>query len=129
VTRLTEAECLELLAQTAVGRVAVSIDALPAIRTVRFGLIPGHVVFSVAASSQLRRAASNAVVAFQADHVDETARRGWCVVVQGLSEVITSEEDLAQVRSLPITPWRPGPNDDIPIKISLSRVSGEKVSW
>jgi nitroimidazol reductase NimA-like FMN-containing flavoprotein (pyridoxamine 5'-phosphate oxidase superfamily) len=127
--RLSRDECLALLGQVSLGRVAISIDALPAIRTVRFALAPDHVVFKVGATSRLRRAAANAVVAFHADHCDEACRRGWSVLVQGLGEEVTSPSTVDSLRALPLAPWSHESAGDTYMTISLTHVSGERATW
>jgi nitroimidazol reductase NimA-like FMN-containing flavoprotein (pyridoxamine 5'-phosphate oxidase superfamily) len=124
---LTRQECLELLSSVSLGRVAVSIGALPAIRTVRFALTADHVVFKTAGESRLRRAANNAVVAFHADHCEEELRRGWCVLVQGLGEEVTAPAGVEALRSLPLERW--SPDDEVFVRISLSHVTGERATW
>jgi uncharacterized protein len=55
---LTASECLDCLATVRVGRVGLTIRALPAIRPVRFALTAGHVVFRARTNSRLHMAAS-----------------------------------------------------------------------
>ena len=127
MTQLSSEECLELLGSVTVGHVAVSIDALPAIRTVRFVLTPAHVVFKAGANSRLRRAAKNAVVAFHADSCNEDRREGWCVLVQGLGDEVTDLADLAELRPQ-LDLWAPE-DEEAFLRVSLSHVTGEHVIW
>ena len=129
IIKLDQEDCLTLLAQAHVGRVAVSIDALPAVRTVRFALAGGAIVFRVAPNSRLRRAVANAVVAFHADHYDEQARHGWSVVVRGVGEEVNDADVVAQLRSLPLEAWADTPTGDCFMRIPMSMVSGERVLW
>ena len=69
VTPLGDEDCLRLLGSASIGRVALTIGALPASRTVRFALTPGRIVFRIASDPRLRQAVG-AVIAFQVDHFD-----------------------------------------------------------
>src|SRR5664280_868493 len=64
---LSRAECLELLSHAAIGRVGVSIDALPVILPVHFALFGDSVLFRTVPGTKFDAAAVGAVLAFQAD--------------------------------------------------------------
>jgi uncharacterized protein len=87
---LDEQECLRLLGTTAIGRVAYTEAALPAIRPVSYTLRDGAVVIPTQADSSLAFALRGAVVAFEADSYDHAARTGWSVTVVGPSWVVTA---------------------------------------
>lgn len=126
VTALSRDECLALLSAVRVGRVAIHVGALPAIRTVRFSLTAAHVVFRVAPQSALCRGA-NGVVAFQADHYDHDRGLGWCVEVVGHSRQVTDPETLVSLRALPLEPWAPGDQADHFFRVGLDSVKGQRV--
>lgn len=127
--RLDQEACRALLAQGSLGRVALSVGALPTIRTVRYTLAEEGVVFRVAPDSRLCRAVSNAVVAFGTDHCDDSTGRGWSVVVQGRCSPVNDTGRLSRLRSLPLMPWVDSPEGDVFMSIPLTAVSGEQVSW
>jgi uncharacterized protein len=129
VVKLDPVECLALLAHAPIGRVALSIGALPAVRTVRFALSDGSIVFRVAPNSQLLRAAAGAVVAFHADHYDEQAGDGWSVVAHGACEEITNVDALTSMRALPMVPWADTPTGDHFLRIPITMITGERVRW
>jgi hypothetical protein len=81
-------ESLHLLRTTTIGRVAYSQAALPAIAAVSYTLRDGAVAILAGAGSTLVEAARGAVVAFEADCYDPTARTGWSVSVVGPSRVL-----------------------------------------
>jgi hypothetical protein len=97
ITILTPGECLELLAQVTVGRVGVSIGALPAILPVHFALLDDSVVFRTWPGTRLDAAANGAVVAFQADAFEPPHPHSWSVLVQGMTSEVTDPGDLAEV--------------------------------
>ncbi len=105
ITILTPSECLELLAQVAVGRVGVSIDALPAIVPVHFTLFDDSVVFRTQPGTKLDAATNEAVVAFQADAFEPPQPHSWSVLVQGLASGVTDPDELAAVEAIPMTTW------------------------
>ncbi|MET8702982.1 pyridoxamine 5'-phosphate oxidase family protein [Kitasatospora sp. NPDC004723] len=85
---LDETRALELLGRTGVGRVVYTVGALPAVLPIRFRLDAlGGVLLSTAAESELARAVAGAVIAFEADEVDDTDGTGWCVTVLGRAEL------------------------------------------
>jgi len=128
VTSLGREECVALLASVAIGRLALTINALPAIRCVKFELTADHVVFRVAPTSTLRQAAAG-VVAFQADDYDPSGMHGWWVQVIGLCEEVTDPLLLADLRSLPLEPWALGERADNVFRVPLSSVTGVRVLW
>ena len=105
VTRLSAVECLVRLTLAPIGRVAVSIDAMPAVRTVRFALDGNNIVFRVADGSRLQEATNDSVVAFHADHYDEATRSGWSVEVVGVAKPVTDELSVARLARLPLESW------------------------
>ncbi|MFC9329244.1 pyridoxamine 5'-phosphate oxidase family protein [Kitasatospora sp. NPDC057015] len=81
-------QCLRLLAATRVGRVVYTVGALPAVLPTRYRLgTDGSVLLSAAAGSELVRAVSGALVAFEAGEVSESDGSGWSVTVLGRADV------------------------------------------
>ena len=64
---LTEDECMALFGSTTVGRVGITIGALPAIFVVNYVLVDGDIVFRTSDGTKLEAALRHAVVAFEAD--------------------------------------------------------------
>ncbi len=104
MTILTRGECLDLLAQVTVGRVGVSIDALPAIMPVQFALFEESVIFRTRPGSKLDAAINGAVVAFEAD-ASEAGHDSWSVLLQGIASEVSDPDELAGVRSVPMVRW------------------------
>jgi uncharacterized protein len=129
VIRLDRVECMALLAGARIGRVALSIGALPTVRTVRFAVADAAIVFRAAPNSHLLRAAAGAVVAFHADHYDEQAGDGWSVVAHGRCEEISNVDALTSLRALPLDPWADTPTGDHFLRIPIVMISGERVRW
>ncbi|MFB9366231.1 pyridoxamine 5'-phosphate oxidase family protein [Kitasatospora albolonga] len=97
---LDEAECLRLLDTAAVGRVVYTVGALPAVLPTRYRLGGGGVLLRAAAGSDLVRAISGSLVAFEAGEVRQSDGSGWTVTVLGRAEVTDgpAPDDLAPAR-------------------------------
>ena len=125
-------ECLELLATRSVGRVAVVRHVLPepmpAILPVNYLLDGTGVVMRTAVSTVLADAAhTGAMVAFEADDLDEHARTGWSVTVTGPIQAVQDAQEVERARSLPVHPWAPGTRDMV-IRIEAEYVSGRRIT-
>jgi hypothetical protein len=85
---LDERLSLRLLRQARVGRVVFTSRALPAVLPVPFHLDANdRVRFEAVARPELLRAWDGAVVAFQADQVNDVDGSGWSVTVVGRATV------------------------------------------
>lgn len=98
-------DCLELLREEPVGRVALTARALPVVLPVNFALLDGDVVWRSAQGTKLNDASTGFVVAFEADHFEPDHKQGWSVMIQGLAHVITDVEELDRAKELPLEPW------------------------
>jgi nitroimidazol reductase NimA-like FMN-containing flavoprotein (pyridoxamine 5'-phosphate oxidase superfamily) len=122
-------ECLTLLTRRSVGRVGITISALPVIFPVNFSVLDGDVVFRSSPGSKLTTAVQRAVVAFEVDDVDPTYHSGWSVLVVGPAHEITNPTELEQARALPLVPWAPGAKGHY-IRIRTELVSGRRIgTW
>ncbi|MFC6599174.1 pyridoxamine 5'-phosphate oxidase family protein [Kitasatospora paranensis] len=85
---LDERHCRRLLGTTSVGRVVYTVGALPAVLPTRFRLGgDGSVLLCAAAGSELVRAVSGALVAFEAGEVSPSDGTGWSVTVLGRAAI------------------------------------------
>jgi len=73
---LDEAECLELLSRSSIGRVAVTIGAVPAVFPVNFRLVDRSIVFRTGTGTKLDAAVRHAVVAFEVTRWTGCTTRG-----------------------------------------------------
>jgi uncharacterized protein len=118
--------CRHLLGSERLGRVALSVDALPAVIPVLYRVVGDRVVFGVEDDALYGALADN-VVAFEVDHVDEETNVGWTVLVVGRSRPAL---DLS-ASGFTLPPFeRPGapvfPPIDRLIGIALDRLSGQR---
>jgi nitroimidazol reductase NimA-like FMN-containing flavoprotein (pyridoxamine 5'-phosphate oxidase superfamily) len=84
---LSERECWELLATASVGRLALSVRALPLIVPVQYYLDGRKLAVCLGHHELPERALDATVIAFAADSIDQVTRSGWLVQVQGRSVI------------------------------------------
>jgi nitroimidazol reductase NimA-like FMN-containing flavoprotein (pyridoxamine 5'-phosphate oxidase superfamily) len=121
---LDQAECLSLLAKPTLGRVAVTIGALPAIFPVNFCMVAGQVVFCSGEGTKLTAALSGTIVAFETDW----ATRGevWSVQLVGASRVVEPATDRAAAELAALRSLAPVPRRYL-VKITPERISGRRL--
>jgi nitroimidazol reductase NimA-like FMN-containing flavoprotein (pyridoxamine 5'-phosphate oxidase superfamily) len=134
VEMLSAGECRAYLAQVAIGRVAVTVGALPVIFTVPFVLDGDDLLIRVAQLSVLRRALTGSVVAFSADDFEESEEDSWSVLVRGVGEAVGDEavgdEALAaSSRALPLRSCSEAPEHDCFVRLPLTQLSGTRAHW
>jgi uncharacterized protein len=110
-TGLTREECFELLARTSVGRIAISIDALPVILPVHFTLMGDSVLFRTVPGTRLDSATIGTVVAFEAEGWGPADNSYWSVLLQGIASEVSAtatdpESTDARARSDSIKAWQ-----------------------
>jgi nitroimidazol reductase NimA-like FMN-containing flavoprotein (pyridoxamine 5'-phosphate oxidase superfamily) len=126
LTVLSRKECLRLLESVPVGRVGLSIEALPALLPVNFALLDGDVVFRTVEGSKFHSAVAGRVLAFEADGYSPDGRSGWSVLVQGVSRLITDPNELSLTQQLSVEPWAVGGEADQVVRIASTVVSGRQ---
>ena len=115
-------ECLRLLAGTRLGRVAISVNALPVILPVRFAVDHDEIFFRAPPGGVLAEATRQAVVAFQADG-SEPGGGSWSVLATGLARHL-GDDDAHAPSSLP--PW--SSETDVFIALTPQLLSGRRLS-
>jgi nitroimidazol reductase NimA-like FMN-containing flavoprotein (pyridoxamine 5'-phosphate oxidase superfamily) len=123
---LSRDECLRLLDSVPVGRVGLTIRALPVVFPVNFALMDGEVVFRTVQGTKFHAAAEAAVLAFEADGYEPDGTSGWSVLVQGVSRVVHEPTELRKARQLTIEPWALDGSADRIVRITSSLVSGRR---
>jgi nitroimidazol reductase NimA-like FMN-containing flavoprotein (pyridoxamine 5'-phosphate oxidase superfamily) len=102
---LSRARCFDLLATLAVGRVGVSVRALPVILPVGYVVAGERVVFRTAPGAKLDAAVHRSVVAFETDRYDPAGDWGWSVLVQGVASEISGVAELDEARAMLGRDW------------------------
>ncbi|WP_069768693.1 pyridoxamine 5'-phosphate oxidase family protein [Streptomyces sp. LUP30] len=105
---LDRQECLRLLATAPVGRIVYTRHALPAVLPVNFCLDhDGAVLVRTSAASEMVRAVDGALVAFEADEVDDATHSAWSVVVMGAAAVVTDPAEHTRMLRTGPRSWAP----------------------
>jgi nitroimidazol reductase NimA-like FMN-containing flavoprotein (pyridoxamine 5'-phosphate oxidase superfamily) len=124
---LSEDECLALLACSSLGRVAVTLGALPAVLPVNYGILDGDIVFFTGPGTKLSAAVRNAVVAFEVDEIDSARHTGWSVLAVGMASEVTDDDEIARVRALGIRPWAGGQRPHL-VRLRPEFLSGRRIT-
>lgn len=125
---LTEADCLELLTTTTVGRVAFvdreGVQLLP----LNFAVIDGEIYFRTSPDSVLDQLAEgHDDVAFEIDHHGDVAPVGWNVTVKGATSRVEDPQIRDRVLSHErLRPWAGGVRGDV-IHLTRRSVAGRRV--
>jgi nitroimidazol reductase NimA-like FMN-containing flavoprotein (pyridoxamine 5'-phosphate oxidase superfamily) len=125
VTVLEANKCWELLRQSEVGRLAVSIRDLPDLFPINFVVDHGTVVFRTAEGTKLAAAVLGRAVAFEVDGYDPDAGDAWSVVIKGRAVEIERMQDVFDALDLPLFPWHASPKHRF-VRIEPDDVSGRR---
>lgn len=123
---LTEGQARELLATGEVGRIGITIGALPAIFPVSYRMIDGAIVFRTSAGSKLSAAAEGAVVAFEVDDYQLADHTGWSVLAVGRAEVVNDLAMTFKVLGARVEPLAGGQRSSI-VRIEPTFLSGRRI--
>lgn len=89
---ISRRECLRLLAGRNVGRLGFLVGDQPMVLPVNYVLRGNEVVFRTGEGTKLE-VTPLAKVAFEVDDFNVQNRSGWSVVVQGVAEEITGDDE------------------------------------
>jgi nitroimidazol reductase NimA-like FMN-containing flavoprotein (pyridoxamine 5'-phosphate oxidase superfamily) len=128
---LERADCLRLLTENTLGRLAVSPSgwqAPPVIRPVNYAFEPGSaaIVFRSAPGSKFTALVLAGEAAFEIDGLDPAGRSAWSVVAQGFAEEVTRDTEVRRLEELALDPWSPGAKPNW-IRIQPTMVSGRRI--
>ena len=120
-------ECLQLLSGCSLGRVAVSVGALPVILPVNFLLDRERILIRTGPGTKLDAATRDSVVAFEVDHIDPFSHGG-------LERVRHRDGSggegrggaRARRQELPLPHWTPNGVGHI-MAVSIEIVSGRRI--
>lgn len=125
---LSEAECRQLLARHALGRIGmVTADGSPLVLPVNFHLDDDRVLIRTTAGSKLDAASRGEVLCLEVDDFDVMYHSGWSVVVRGTSRAITDPGELDALDTVPLQRWaRRG--QPVFVEIALTELSGRRLN-
>lgn len=105
ISIIPEDSCWGYLASQEVGRLGVSSHDVPEIFPINYYVDGESIIFRSAEGSKMDQLARNNNVVFEVD--GWTDEGGWSVMVKGVAELITDDEELARARKAPLLPWIP----------------------
>ncbi len=123
---LTEDESAALLATGEIGRIGITMGAMPAIFPVSYAVVDGNIYFRTSPGSKLRAASEGAVVAFEVDDHDMAARSGWSVLAVGLASVVADHTTTARVLGTGLDPLADGVRSTL-VRIEPTFISGRRI--
>ncbi len=112
--------------QARVGRIGVSVDALPAIFPAFVKMVGDSIVFRTAPGTKLHFATTGAIVAVEIDNVDETTGEGWSVLVRGVASEIIDGPDFESARTELETTWLEGAREHL-VAVKTDLVTGRRL--
>jgi nitroimidazol reductase NimA-like FMN-containing flavoprotein (pyridoxamine 5'-phosphate oxidase superfamily) len=119
-------ECLRLLATRTIGRVGLTVSALPVVLPVNYWFNGEDVLVRTSWGTKLEAAMRNAVVAFEVDDIDRFEHTGWSVLATGKSRPVVDEEELDRLRHAPLARWAPQGREQL-MAIDTRIVSGRRI--
>lgn len=127
IPHLDRDECLRLLAEEEVGRLAVNDGSAPTIFPVNYRMDGEAIVFRTAPGTKLDSAARS-LACFEIDRFVRESRAGWSVVVIGRLDEVTQYDarTLARVTELAVDPWADGEKSHW-MRLVPTRISGRIV--
>jgi uncharacterized protein len=123
---IPEAECLEILDQHGLGRIAVVVEGQPQIFPVNYAMSGRIIAFRTGAGSKLSHAPGSKVC-FEIDEYDSSAGVGWSVMVQGVAVDATESLDDVSWAARAATPWPLAPGAK-PFRVAIepSKITGRR---
>jgi len=122
---LTVAACWQLLRESVVGRLAVTVDGQPDIFPVNHVVDHGSIVFRTGAGTKLA-ASIRRGVAFEVDGYDTSDATAWSVVVRGVGHDIWEKDESIHALALPLLPWHEGSKPRF-VRIEPTSVTGRRL--
>lgn len=123
---IPEAECLVILDQHNLGRIAIVVDGQPQIFPVNYAVSGRIIAFRTASGSKLAHAPTSKV-SFEIDEYDSSVGAGWSVVVQGVAVDATEAFDDVSWAARAATPWPLAPGAK-PYRVAIepSKITGRR---
>jgi nitroimidazol reductase NimA-like FMN-containing flavoprotein (pyridoxamine 5'-phosphate oxidase superfamily) len=127
-------ECLRLLRQSIVGRIAVVIDEFPIVLPINYRLVETESVTWIAVRTRPGNVIDRAPVhaAFEIDGIDPSSRQGWSVLARGILQHVDADAADFRARFDP-EPWLLAERDSWmvidPFTISGRRLHPAEVEW
>ncbi|WP_423184532.1 pyridoxamine 5'-phosphate oxidase family protein [Arthrobacter sp. NyZ413] len=124
IEQLTPEECLELLGQSTVGRLAVIVENHPDIFPVNYVVDRGSIVFRTGAGTKFWSSMRDPC-ALEIDGFDADTAKAWSVVVRGEARIIVDRQEVEAADALRLDPWQPGSKTHY-LRLNLYSVTGRR---
>jgi transcriptional regulator with XRE-family HTH domain len=123
---LSLAECHRLLAAGGLGRLAITTVSGLMVLPVNYLLVARTIVLRTGTGSLIAAHGDDAV-SFEIDHLDETLRSGWSVLVRGQAHRVLQPAELRHLREgCDLRPW-PAGEHDLYVRIVPTHISGRRI--
>lgn len=119
---LDRAECIRLLEQGGVGRLATPGEP-PVVRPVNFVLDGEQIVVRTGAGVLWRAACEQRMATFEIDGARNVDHRGWSVLASGRLAPMATDDRL---QALPLRPWAPHGRDRF-VVLDIAELSGRRL--
>jgi hypothetical protein len=116
---LSETDCREILSRGGLGRVGITMGALPVILPVTFAFVDDHILFRTGRGTKLNVATTGNIVAFETDRYDATQHRGWSVLAVGRASRVEQAELGVDTALLGLKPWDDGTGEYVRIRCEM----------
>ena len=116
---MTAEQCRRLLASTHIGRIALTVGALPVVLPVQYALDADHLLVRTPGHHDVGRGVDGQVVGFEADQLDLDHGAGWCVSVTGTVHVVDRHGDVGTVH-----PWF---SDGMLLSLDTDVIAGHRI--
>ena len=115
-----------LLRRMTLGRVGVTIGALPVVLPVNFTVDGDRILVRTGEGTKLDAALRKAVVAFEVDDLDPLSHAGWSVVVTGMADEVKDPSELRTFRVDRLARWAPKGDGHV-MAITTDVISGRRI--
>ena len=119
-------ECVDCLGQVPIGRIAITVGALPVILPVNFALVDDSIYFRTVPGTKLAAATSRAVVAFEVDSYESGGQAGWSVLVQGMARIVNDGPTLDRISQAKLDAWALPDEADHVVRVEMSTITGRR---
>ena len=119
-------DCMRLLRDHYVGRIGLSVGALPVVVPVNYAVSETHLVMCSEPGLKLEAARKGVVACLEIDDFDPLSHEGWSVLVTGRLVELTDPGDISQAQQLPLSPWTPM-SDPHYLSLSTELVTGRRL--
>lgn len=124
LTTIDHAECVELLGQREVGRVAFGDSEGPLVLPVNHVMVGERIVFRTAPHTVIADHVGTGPVSFQVDEFDTYTSAGWSVLARGTAEFVDGV--WLSAHDLKPEPWAAGPRT-LFVSITPTEITGRRV--